>query len=178
MFLEDDVYQISIIVQKLNPPKMIWGKSPERQVVMPAGAFKFLKTDIRQKCFGAKAPNDGLSCPQGPLNFSKMTSGKQIRAKAPNDGLSCPQGPLDFSKMTSRGRLRKARARSRKVPRKVPRKARARDLAQHRATLRKAPAQRPSLGYDQKCSTRKYYIGISKYSISRPISYISTDKAS
>ena len=23
-----------------------------------------------------KSPNDGLSCPQGPLNFSKVTSGK------------------------------------------------------------------------------------------------------
>ncbi len=27
---------------------MIWGKSPERRVVMPAGAFKFLKNDFRQ----------------------------------------------------------------------------------------------------------------------------------
>ena len=25
---------------------MLWGKSPERQVVMPAGAFQFLKNDI------------------------------------------------------------------------------------------------------------------------------------
>ena len=29
--------------------KMIWGKSPERRVVMPAGAFKFLKKDILQE---------------------------------------------------------------------------------------------------------------------------------
>ena len=50
---------------------MIWGKSPERRVVMPAGAFKFLKNDIRQKWFGAKAPNDGLSCPHGGLKFLK-----------------------------------------------------------------------------------------------------------
>ena len=27
---------------------MIWGKSPERRVVMPAGAFEFLKKDFRQ----------------------------------------------------------------------------------------------------------------------------------
>ena len=107
---------------------MTGGKSPERRVVMPAGAFKFLKSDIRQKCVGAKIPNDGLSCPQGPLNLSKTTSGKLIGGKSPerrvvmpagafkflendirqktltkarNDGLSCPQGPLNFSKMLS-----------------------------------------------------------------------------
>ena len=37
------------ISQKLLPTKMIWGKNPERRVVMPAGAFKFLKNDILQK---------------------------------------------------------------------------------------------------------------------------------
>ena len=105
-------------------PKNLLQKSPERRVVMPAGAFKFLKSGIQQKCFGTKAPSDGLSCPQGPLNFSKMTSGKMIwgksperrvvmpagafeflkndirqkwfGAKAPDDGLSCPQCPYFF----------------------------------------------------------------------------------
>ena len=57
---------------------MIWGKSPERRVVMPAGAFKFLKNDIRHKKHETKARNDGFSCPQGLLNFSKMTSGKML----------------------------------------------------------------------------------------------------
>ena len=54
---------------------MVWGKSPERRVVMPAGALTFPKSDIRQKWFGAKAPNDGLSCPQGPSNFSWNDTG-------------------------------------------------------------------------------------------------------
>ena len=41
---------------------MIWGKSPERRVVMPAGAFKFLKKDILQEgscSLPSDAPGEG-----------------------------------------------------------------------------------------------------------------------
>ena len=115
---------------KYGIQKNTWGRSPEPRVVIPAGAFEFLKNGIRKKMIWQKAPNLGLSCPQGSLNFSKMASGKNdlgkspeprvvmpagafeflkngirkkkmIWGKAPNDGLSCPQGPLNFSKMAS-----------------------------------------------------------------------------
>ena len=36
-----------------------------------------------QKTSSKKAPNDGLSCPQGPLNFSQMTSGKNDLEQKP-----------------------------------------------------------------------------------------------
>ena len=48
---------------------MMWGKSPERRVVMPAGAFEFLKNDIRQKLLvllaGAAGAAGGVP-PLGP----------------------------------------------------------------------------------------------------------------
>ena len=65
---------------------------------MPAVAFEFLKNDIRQKWFGAKAPNDGLSCPQGPVNFSKMTSVKMIWGKSPERRVVMPAGAFKFLK--------------------------------------------------------------------------------
>ena len=52
---------------------MIWGKSPERQVVMPAGAFKFLKNDIQQKKLD-KRPELWVVMPAGVFNFLKKDS--------------------------------------------------------------------------------------------------------
>ena len=45
-----------------------------------------------------KAPNHGLSCPQGPLNFSKMISGKMIWGKSPERRVVMPAGAFKFLK--------------------------------------------------------------------------------
>ena len=50
------------------------GKSPERRVVMPAGAFKFLKNDIRQKIMKKVGVIDERS-----LKKSTKTSRESVR---------------------------------------------------------------------------------------------------
>ena len=61
---------------------------------MPAGAFEFLRNCIQKKMLGAEAPNLGLSCPQGPLNFSKMASGENDLGKSPEPRVVVPTGAI------------------------------------------------------------------------------------
>ena len=49
---------------------MIWGKSPEPRVVMPAGAFEFLKNVIRKNDLG-KSPERWVVMPAGAFQFLK-----------------------------------------------------------------------------------------------------------
>ena len=80
MINDDELMSNSYVIDK---QQLTVTNNSEQGIVMPAGAFKFLKSDIRQKGFEAKTPNDGWSCPQGPLNFKKMTSGKNALGQKP-----------------------------------------------------------------------------------------------
>ena len=85
---------------------MIWGKNPERRVVMPAGALKFLKNDIRQNDLGQKPRMTGCHARLGMP--CELLGAAQVAPWAP---LGHPRGSKG-SPRVSLGALSMARERS------------------------------------------------------------------